>query len=390
MSTPVTSAIENSPLDEYDSDDDEEYSPGAPLSSFNLTADTWTTYPTTPESQAADVLDLINQLQLQSNLPSPPPAGAWTASGLHFINSSTDVVVLRPFGVTPSSVVDIDPITDSFLADESGSLSFQVGVKPVVGDEETPVTGDSTAPLAVAASVAEPPAPAAAPSDSIVVDAAPSLVGALPPSVPNVNPNANLFLTGSESVSIPILGGTETISLSSSSSSSSGSTSTSTSSSSTSTSVVTVTAFVASLAAAAYVGAVLLPIWLPVVLKKRRRSYTYGPSRSKYQPPSIPGAIGSYSRADGYMLPVVPTTTTTTTAAPEPYTASSAFYRLTYPSIYANIERLTDWSRYVDDSASRNWLARFRKRSPLAKSAAAAAKRRAKSLMSNKFNRNNQ
>ena len=202
---------------------------GMYVGSFNTA--TYDPFSPTGVSDELDVTSLISQLQtnLTTGLVTRPPTG-----GLHFVNTSTDIVIINPFSdVTPSSFF--------------GPL----GIEPVVAE------------------------------DSVIVDASDASPGDLGvEAVPPVSNLANFFF--------PVV-----------SSSSSDSSSSSSSSSSVSSSGGSNAGFITSLSATSGIGslaslgvlavatiallAVSLPIWVPLVGKKKRR--TYGPARKKAKKP---------------------------------------------------------------------------------------------------------
>lgn len=263
-----TSAVEVE-LNEYDDYYD---TTGNPKPSYNLT-DLYTTYSPTPEDGSLDVMALFNQLQ--SNLTTGLLSTTEESTGLHFVNTSTDIVIVGPFeGATPSSVIEIEPLTD---------IDDMLDFNNVPQVEAVEVEEDIQSVVVEAANVAPPPN--------------------VPPSQPNLNPNANLLLGSSVSVSS---GGVSV---------SSGSTDTSSSdTSSTSTTVTTssgpnyttglgglaLAVFVASLSAVAYSAAVVLPIALPIAItagkKKKRRNY--GPPRRNYPLPAYAKTVQKSSTGD--------------------------------------------------------------------------------------------
>ena len=286
---------------------------GIPVASFNLT-DFYTTYTPSPEDPDLDILALFNQLQSNLTTGILTPA---TSSGIHFVNTSTDIILVGPLeGATPASVVDIEPITDSIL---------------VTAEPQTPPSAPS---LQIDAVVAEDDTAA------IIVDAAPSLVGAPAPSVPDVSSNANIFLSSVTSTGSGI-------------SISSGTTSTSTTTSASS--GVAFAVFAISLAAAAYVGAVLLPVWLPFALKKKRRR-NYAPARNSYpaasysasaQHAQVHPAIAAHNRKNYQEIG--------SSASPYQKTSFAEDQSASYSdSTYEDLGPLDDFDNYGPDGYHRN------------------------------------
>ncbi|XP_057369786.1 uncharacterized protein LOC130690931 [Daphnia carinata] len=173
--------------------------------------------------------NLVTQLEIEASglVSTKRPIG-----GLHFINTSTDVVIINPYDVTPSSIF-------SPLQMESGEAEM---------DDETNES-----------------------SDSIVVDAE---AGNQPDSVPVVSNLANFLFASSGSSSSGSSG---------SSASNDGTVSGAGVTSSTSASSVDPFALFYTLGlASAGILALTLPIWVPlVVAKKKRRTGSYGPIKNK-------------------------------------------------------------------------------------------------------------
>ncbi|KAI9566020.1 hypothetical protein GHT06_009819 [Daphnia sinensis] len=173
--------------------------------------------------------NLVSQLEMDASglVSTKRPIG-----GLHFINTSTDVVIINPYDVTPSSIF-------SPLQMESAEAEI---------DDDTNES-----------------------SDAIVVDAE---AGNQPDSVPAVSNLANFLFASSGSSSSGSSG---------SSASSDGSVSGAGVTSSTSASSVDPFAMFYTLGlASAGILALTLPIWVPlVVAKKKRRTGTYGPIKTK-------------------------------------------------------------------------------------------------------------
>lgn len=206
------------------------------ISSTTFDTATYDPFSTTDVSDEVDVSSVINQLQtnLSTGLVTKSPAG------LHFVNTSTDIVIINPFDVTPSSIFS------------------PFDVEAVVAEEETT-------------------------EDSISVDADFNVPADFVESVPQVDPSlANLFLfTGSSSASSSSGGSV--------SSDGSGGTSSGSLGSGIITGLTTVAgggslAFLSVLGlAAAAIFALTLPIWVPFAGKKKRR--TYGPAKKNYKHP---------------------------------------------------------------------------------------------------------
>ncbi|XP_046445661.1 uncharacterized protein LOC124195350 [Daphnia pulex] len=188
-----------------------------------------TTTTSVEEVVGSTVDNLATQLEMNrtSYVSTKRPIG-----GLHFINTSTDVVILSQFDVTPSSIFST-PDEESMEAEEDYSIE---------------------------------------PSDSIVVDAA---EGNQPDSVPVVSNLANLFIASS--------GSSDSSSSSSSGSSSSGDVSSGgVTTSTTAASFDPFAMFYTLGLASAGIFALTLPIWVPIVVaKKRRRTGSYGPTKNK-------------------------------------------------------------------------------------------------------------
>lgn len=205
------------------------------ISSPGLNTATYDPFSSTGIADELDVSSLITQLQtnLTTGLVTKPPAG------LHYVNSSTDIVIINPFDATPATIFS------------------PFDIEAVVAEEEE----DTQDTIIVDADFNPPPA---------------NFV----PAIPSLPPVANIFFSSGSS------GG------SSGSSVSSGGSSTSSSSSSiasgfissltTSSGLGPIGGLLAALAAA--ILAISLPIWVPFIGKKKRR--TYGPARKKtYKPP---------------------------------------------------------------------------------------------------------
>jgi hypothetical protein len=186
---------------------------------------------TSSEEEYDPTLDNV-MTQLETNRTSVVSVTKRPVGGLHFINTSTDVVIISPYDVTPSSIFS------------SPEMEFM----------ETEEDEDSVEP-----------------SDAITVDAA---VGNQPDSVPSVSNLANFLFASSGGSSSS---GTSSSGSSSDSSSSGGVTS--------STSAVSVDPFAMLYTfglASAGILALTLPIWVPlVVAKKKRRTSSYGPTKKK-------------------------------------------------------------------------------------------------------------
>lgn len=171
--------------------------------------------------------NLVSQLEMDASglVSTKRPIG-----GLHFINTSTDVVIINPYDVTPSSIF-------SPLQMESAEAET---------DEDTNES-----------------------SDAVVVDAE---AGNQPDSVPAVSNLANFLFAPSGSSS------------SGSSASSDGTVSGAgvTTSSTSASSVDPFALFYTLGLASAGILALTLPIWVPlVVAKKKRRTGAYGPTKNK-------------------------------------------------------------------------------------------------------------
>lgn len=220
---------------------------------------TYDPFSTTGITDELDVTSVISQLQtnLTTGLVTKSPVG-----GLHFVNSTTDIVIINPLlEVTPSSAM------------------FPLDIEAVEADP-----ADASGPIPIEAVVVE------ADSNAPAIE-----------SVPQVSQLANLFF--------PVVSSSS----SSDSSSSSGSvTSVGELSSSSSTSGFSPLATLGVFgAAAASVFTLSLPFWVPFVAKKkkRRRTYgvnikkkkkhnkkTYGPPKKTYGEPPV----NHYKESDDY------------------------------------------------------------------------------------------
>ena len=198
-----------------------------------------------PAEPEASLYGLIQQLN--GNLTTGLIGLSYPSAGIHFVNSSNDVIDLNPYNeATPTSSIGIQPL--------SGVLITQ----PVVAESftEQPLDG--------------------APAESVVVDASATLVGAPSPNLPDVSPNANLFLVPGVATAVAgvpgviadavVEGAEATVTVS-------GGTTVGT--------VVTYSLVTLGLAVAAYAAVATFPLWLPFVLKKRRRS-SYELPKRKY------------------------------------------------------------------------------------------------------------
>lgn len=201
----------------------------------NFNTATYDPFSTTGVSDELDVTSLISQLQtnLTTGLVTRPPSG-----GLHFVNTSTDIVIINPFGdVTPSSIFAPLEVEAVFAEDE--------GVSVDVGN---PSPGD------------------------LFVE-----------SIPAVSNLANFFFPVVSSGSTSSDGTSSSVSTSSDTTSGSGTTSTFISNFSATTGIGSLASLGVIAIATVALLAFSLPIWVPIVGKKKRR--TYGPARKKAQKP---------------------------------------------------------------------------------------------------------
>lgn len=213
-------------------------------------------YSPTSSAVLSDDVDLSGLIdQLSANLTTGLVTSVPNTNGIHFVNTSTELVFFSPFDdVTPSAIIDLDP--DTQFADFN-----RPPVRPPIEAVEVETADDN----------------------GVVAPAVPLAVG-------DIAPVANTFGLTFGSVSVNSVGSSDNGGSSSSVSVSSGTTSSTTSSVS---SGVVLGAFAVAAAAVTYLAAAFLPIAIPLVAKKRR---TYAPAKKKHssfaEPPANYNELG--------------------------------------------------------------------------------------------------
>lgn len=265
-----------------------------PAQSIDLNSDLFGQYGSDQYSMinAPPTPSIISSSSTISSTKSPPATtSSHAAHGLHFVNSSTEIVQFSPFDVTPSSVFGIEPLqgpqfnpfdTESILPD-AGPTYYQDS-ETVVAEApqfpsyyQEPVIDDVAPPLYVEAVVAPPP-PRPPYVEAVVIESVDDngVIDFNPAPVALLNTNANQLSVSSGSSSSS---GTSSVSYVAPSSSSTGSTTTP---SVLAPGVVIGSLAVAIAATATIFAAVFFPSLLPLAaLGKKRRTY-YDPPRNKH------------------------------------------------------------------------------------------------------------